>query len=184
LSIFIRTQEFVRTNRKEIVRFLKFAVVGLIGAVVDFGVYNLLLNPVGQLLGEGTGIHAMLTGLDLTSDQAIALAPSVAGTISFVLAIISNFFWNRYWTYPDSRSKPLGRQFIQFFVVNVSGIVIRAPLIALTHRPFARLTARLVPALAQNAERWGKNLALALAVGIVMFWNFFVNRYWTYSDVD
>jgi putative flippase GtrA len=41
-----------------------------------------------------------------------------------------------------------------------------------------------VPALVANAGRWGKNLALALAVGIVMFWNFFVNRYWTYSDVD
>ena len=29
-----------------------------------------------------------------------------------------------------------------------------------------------------------KNLTLALAVGIVMLWNFFVNRYWTYNDVD
>jgi putative flippase GtrA len=182
--MFIRTQEFVRTNRKEIVRFLKFAVVGMIGAVVDFGVYNLLLDPFGRLLSEGTSAHAALTGLGLASDQVITLVPSVAGTISFVLAIISNFFWNRYWTYPDSRSKPLGSQFVQFFVVNVSGIVIRAPLIALTHRPFARLAARLVPALAANADRWGKNLALALAVGIVMFWNFFVNRYWTYSDVD
>jgi putative flippase GtrA len=92
--------------------------------------------------------------------------------------------WNRYWTYPDSRSKPLARQFGQFFVVNVSGIVIRAPLIAVTHQPLARLTARVVPALADGAARWGKNLALGLAVGIVMFWNFFVNRYWTYSDVD
>jgi putative flippase GtrA len=179
-----KTQNFVQTNRKEIVRFLKFVLVGLIGAVVDFGVYNLLLDPCGRALGEGTGAHAALTGLGLTSDQAVALVPSVAGTISFGLAIVSNFLWNRYWTYPDSRSKPLGRQFFQFFVVNVSGIVIRAPLIALTHRPLARLTARLVSALVANAGRWGKNLALALAVGIVMFWNFFVNRYWTYSDVD
>jgi putative flippase GtrA len=29
-----------------------------------------------------------------------------------------------------------------------------------------------------------KNFTLALAVGIVMLWNFFVNRYWTYNDVD
>jgi putative flippase GtrA len=29
-----------------------------------------------------------------------------------------------------------------------------------------------------------KNFTLAVAVLVVMFWNFFVNRYWTYSDVD
>ena len=29
----------------------------------------------------------------------------------------------------------------------------------------------------------GNNIALAVAVIIVMFWNFFVNRFWTYSDV-
>jgi len=23
-----------------------------------------------------------------------------------------------------------------------------------------------------------------VAVGVVMLWNFFVNRYWTYNDVD
>jgi putative flippase GtrA len=28
-----------------------------------------------------------------------------------------------------------------------------------------------------------KNLTLAVAVGVVMLWNFFVNRYWTYNDV-
>jgi putative flippase GtrA len=30
----------------------------------------------------------------------------------------------------------------------------------------------------------GENLTLAIAVLIVLFWNFFVNRYWTYSDVE
>ena len=29
-------------NNKEVTRFLRFAVVGTIGAVVDFGVFNLL----------------------------------------------------------------------------------------------------------------------------------------------
>jgi len=28
------------------------------------------------------------------------------------------------------------------------------------------------------------NFTLAVAVVIVMFWNFFANRYWTYSDVE
>jgi putative flippase GtrA len=30
----------------------------------------------------------------------------------------------------------------------------------------------------------GKNFTLVVAVGVVMLWNFFANRYWTYNDVD
>ena len=149
---------YVQDNRKELERFIKFMVVGIIGAVVDFGVYNLLIE-----------------GLDLL--------PEVAGSVSFVLAICSNFFWNRYWTYPDSRSKPLIRQFVQFFVVNALGIVIRLPVIALTKGPFGRLAERLFSLETTSASTLGNNVALGVAVIIVMFWNFFVNRFWTYSDV-
>jgi len=171
-------------NRRELERFGKFLVVGTFGAGVDFGFYNLLLNPAERwLTGKGAFVQALLS-LGATSGQVGNLAPALAGSISFVLAIISNFIWNRYWTYPDSRSKPLLKQFAQFFLVNLTGIVIRVPIITLTHRPFARLVTELLPALSANAERLGKNLALALAVGIVLFWNFFVNRYWTYNDVE
>ena len=34
-----------------------------------------------------------------------------------------------------------------------------------------------------GAEFLARNLTLAIAVGIVMLWNFFVNRRWTYKDV-
>ena len=34
------------------------------------------------------------------------------------------------------------------------------------------------------AYKLGYNMAKAIATGVVLFWNFFVNRYWTYSDVD
>ena len=30
----------------------------------------------------------------------------------------------------------------------------------------------------------GLNLTKAIAAIIVMMWNFFINRYWTYNDVD
>jgi putative flippase GtrA len=44
--------------------------------------------------------------------------------------------------------------------------------------------AQVVPPLTHLADRIGKNMALILAVVVVMFWNFFVNRYWTYNDVS
>lgn len=170
-------------NPREAERFIKFLVVGAIGFIVDFGVFNLLLHPFDVLLADGTNLHETIAALGLTAEQTMHLAPTFAGTISFIAAIISNFIWNRHWTYPDSRSKSMRRQLAMFTVVSVAGIALRIPLIAFTHRPFVRLVQR-VPALATYAERIGENLALALSVLVVMFWNFFVNRYWTYNDVE
>jgi putative flippase GtrA len=145
---------------RERTRFLRFAVVGIIGAVVDFGVANLL-------------VYVFSTPL------------VVGGTVSFIAAILSNFTWNRYWTYPDSRSKPLARQLIQFSIVSVMGLTIRIPILhwlePVLFRAFSSLPVRL-PLLTPDVL--GKNVTLAVAVLVVMFWNFFVNRYWTYGDVE
>jgi putative flippase GtrA len=65
----------------------------------------------------------------------------------------------------------------------VAGILLRIPLIAFTHRPFVHMVQKVAP-LTNYAERIGENMALALSVLVVMFWNFFVNRYWTYNDVE
>jgi putative flippase GtrA len=146
-------------NSKERQRFLKFAVVGVIGAVIDFGVMNLFTQTVNMPL-------------------------VAAGTISFICAIISNFIWNRYWTYPDSRSRPLPRQLVMFFAVNIAGVAIRIPILHFVEPPFLRLLENMHLTDPNSAELLAKNLTLALAVGIVMLWNFFVNRYWTYNDVD
>jgi putative flippase GtrA len=145
-------------NQRERGRFMRFAVVGAIGAVVDFGIMNLMVRLFNTSL-------------------------VVAGTVSFIAAIISNFTWNRFWTYPDSRSKPVSSQLVQFVVVSVAGLVIRVPILAIVepvlHRFFdmTRMSLSLSDFLAKNGT-------LALAVGIVMFWNFFINRYWTYNDVN
>lgn len=146
------------TSRQERLRFYKFMVVGAIGAAVDFIVMNFLTR---------------LVGLSLT----------LAGTISFVCAVISNFTWNRYWTYPDSRSKPLARQLIMFFIVNVAGVVIRIPILHFAEPPLQRMFETWQLSFA-SPDFLAKNLTLTIAIGIVMLWNYFINRYWTYNDVD
>lgn len=114
------------------------------------------------------------------------MPPTAAQAISFSAALISNFAWNRYWTYPDSRSKPVGRQASQFLLVSVVGLSIRTVLFVLV-RP-AMIT--LGETLGSNkigptqAALIGENMALVVAVIVVLFWNFGVNRLWTYSDVQ
>lgn len=145
-------------NPREFKRFVKFACVGVIGAIVDFGSFNLMLRS--------------------------GMTTLVASTISFILAILSNFVWNRYWTYPDSRSKPLPQQFIQFVTVNASGLLIRGPIVKFGEAAMVSLVVAS-GLFGQGTSEWlGANLIVAFSVGIVMFWNFFVNRYWTYNDVE
>jgi len=146
------------TNPQERNRFLKFMVVGVFGAVIDFGIMNLFSKLFGMAL-------------------------IWAGTISFICAIVSNFIWNRYWTYPDSRSRPLSRQLVMFFAVNIAGLAIRLPILHYLEPPMRSLFESLSMKIFTQ-EFLGKNFTLAVAVGIVMLWNFFVNRYWTYNDVD
>ncbi len=151
----------VLRNPRERERFLKFAVVGAFGAVVDFSSFHLIMSIFG-------------------------IAPEWAQAISFTLAIISNFIWNRYWTYPDSRSKPLTGQLVTFFVVNIVGLAIRTPIFTTLEDPFRVLFGRFefLPVGFITADRLGYTFALGIAVVVVMFWNFFINRVWTYNDVD
>ena len=148
------------TNPTERGRFLRFAMVGVIGAIVDFGTFNLLTH-------------------------AFSVKPVTASILSFTAAIVSNFIWNRFWTYPDSRSKPIARQLTQFALISVMGLLIRTPIFALMDHQLIDVAQgiSLFSLSVQQLESLAHNLALACAVGVVMFWNFFVNRFWTYNDV-
>ncbi len=150
----------MQNQGKERKRFLKFAFVGAIGAVIDFGVMNAL------------------------SHWIFNLPLVVAGTISFICAVISNFIWNRYWTYPESRSRPLLSQLGMFFLVNAAGVLIRIPILHYAEPPLLKFVEKTLHTAHFTAEFIAKNFTLAVAVGIVMMWNFFINRYWTYNDID
>lgn len=144
-------------DANERTRFLKFATVGAIGTVVDFGIYNFLNLVVGT-------------------------APVISQAISFALAVINNFLWNRHWTYPDSRTKAVHHQMVQFGLINLGGLLIRTPIIAGLENPIGILAGKL-GVQSEFAVIVGHNVALAIAIGIVMLWNYFANRYWTYNDI-
>jgi putative flippase GtrA len=146
-------------NRREQKRFAKFAAVGLFGALVDYFVFNLLLNLAG-------------------------LKPIVSQALSFSFAVTSNFLLNRYWTFPDSRSKHVAKQVGQYVLVNFIGLLIRTPIFNGLGTLFERaLTGKPLP-FSLSAYVAAHNLALGCAIGVVLFWNFFINRYWTYGDVE
>jgi putative flippase GtrA len=142
-----RVLSLLTANRMEMGRFLRFSVVGTIGAVVDFGILNLLVLLFG-------------------------LAKVWANAWSFSVAVCSNFLWNRFWTYPETRGDPVLPQITQFVLVNVIGLGINQAI-------FLSLDRWAFP----NWGPLGYNLAKVIATGVVLFWNFGANRLWTYRHV-
>lgn len=149
----------ILSESRERIRFLKFATVGALGALIDFGVMNLMTHLFNMRL-------------------------VYAGTISFTCAVLSNFFLNRYWTYPDSRSRHFIHQFGMFAIVSMAGIAFRIPILHYVEPVMASLIQSVTRLPDQTAHLLAKNFTLAFAIGVVMIWNFFINRYWTYNDID
>jgi len=155
----------VRADRRELGRFLRFAVVGALGTVVDFSVLNLLVQLAG--------------------------VPKVwANTCSFSVAVLSNFTWNRLWSFPESRSRPIWSQLGQFASVNVVGLVINQALFLGLDRFVLGEVGLLAGPVSAVAGAVGIshftaafNLAKAIAIIVVLFWNFGANRLWTYRDL-
>lgn len=76
------------------------------------------------------------------------------------VAIISNFFWHNFWTYDDAVSDKLTKRFIEFQGSSISGMAITTLLLVIF------------------TEIVGLNylIALAIAGGVAMFWNYFWSR--------
>ncbi len=139
----------IANRPKEFVRFLKFATVGVIGMGVDLSVLTI-------------------------SRELLHMPLPVAVGCGFGVAVISNFTWNRLWTFPESRQRPLTSQLVQFIVINIIGLGINELVVLGLHPVFFKL-------LRDPAAYLG---AKVIAIGIVLFWNYFVNRAWTYRGIE
>lgn len=140
--------QIYQSRPKEFNRFIKFAIVGALGALIDFGLLNLMRGYFDW---------------DLLW----------ANTFSVCVAMLSNFTWNRLWTYPESRARKKRTQLPQFVVVNLIGLLLNNLIVV-------GVDALLVSYI---GEPLSYNVAKAIAIGIVLFWNFGANRLWTYRGL-
>jgi dolichol-phosphate mannosyltransferase len=86
-----------RLLHPDLLRFLRFAVVGGSGVLINMAVLWLLHDKIG-----------------------LALTRSSIAAIS--LAIMSNFLWNNFWTFKSATIQ--SRRFAQFVIISVIGMVI------------------------------------------------------------
>jgi len=115
----------------------KFCVVGAIGYLINLAVYEGLRHA---------GLHYL-----------------VAATCSFLVAVTSNYTWNRIWTFREHRGH-VGVQGLRFFVVSL-----------------AALGANLVVLyLLVTYGGLGKLSAQAIAIVLVTPLNFVGNKLWSF----
>lgn len=106
--------KLLQSNKPEFQRFVKFAVTGGVGLVIDYIVLNILAHV-----------------FDVPSPIAIAVA--------FVCAALNNFVWNRLWVYPESRSQPKRKLLPVFMAVNAMGLGINELTLLLLELPLGAL---------------------------------------------
>lgn len=120
----------------------KFAAVGAFNTFLDWGVLNLLIAITGIASGIG---FSFFKG------------------ISFIIAAISAYFWNKYWTF-DSEKKSDKEEVGRFILISVSGFIINVGLASLIIFLFKTTTLVTPEQLA--------NIAAACATLASLVWNF------------
>jgi putative flippase GtrA len=126
-------------RRQNWLQLLRFCLVGASGYVVNLAVYTLLL--------KGLDAHYLL-----------------AATGSFLVAVTSNYTWNRLWTFRGQRGH-VAYQGLRFLVV--STIALAGNLLILH--------------LLVDSFELGKVLAQAIAIVLVTPWNFVGNKLWSFG---
>ena len=166
-------QHFRATTPKEIKRFIKFLFVGAFGFTMDFGGFNLF-----HWLGLGA---AIATAMPVAREYFVEHSEVIEQSFSFTLAVLSNFLWNYFWIYPEARDANQAKKITKFVIVSVGGLIIGVPVFTAALLIFRPLVASF--GLDNLPFNVAGNLALVTRVGVLLFWNFFLNRKWTYREV-
>jgi putative flippase GtrA len=100
--------------RKLVAQFTRFGVVGALGFVLDFVVFNLLIAT-------------------FLSADSVHEGPLIAKVISTTLAIAFNWMGNRHWTFRAHRGRQLLREGIEFGIVSFAGLLIALSCLWVSH---------------------------------------------------
>lgn len=129
----------------------KFALVGFLNTAIDFGVANFLIFVTG--IAAGWQVSAFKT-------------------ISFIVAIINSYLWNKYWTF--GRGKAGGvHEFSQFFTVSVIGLGVNISATSIIIGAFQ-------PVGGLSAAQWA-NAAFVAATVCSLVWNFIGYKFWVFK---
>ena len=135
-------------------------------------------NKEMQRISRFLAVGAVGTVLDfslLTLLKLAGLHTLLANSLSFTAGLLNNFTLNRQWTFNQGPQSDWYKQFAQFTLVSLFGL-------ALNNIIVLSLESVLGNILGQ--PEWGYLPAKVIATGVVMFWNYFANRVWTFKIIN
>lgn len=107
----------------------KFGVIGVLNTLVDIGSLALLTFIVRA--------YAHTDAKATFAIGAVAITVySVLKAITFIIANINSYYWNKYWTFNQNPEKKTRTQFIQFFAVSIIGFIINVLVATLIFKTF------------------------------------------------
>ncbi len=95
----------------------------------------------------------------------------LASVMGFCVAVFNGYFWNSRWTFRDRQRGAVPEEFLRFVAVNIVGALLN----------YTIVSALLLFDPHDPHPKWVFNGAKLLATGIVVFWNFFANKHWTFG---
>ena len=102
----------------------------------------------------------------------------LAKTISFSLAVTNGFFWNQRWTFRAVGHRKHHEQYAMFAGVNIVGWLLN---VSIMKTVFWISTGTF---RGQHPTKPVWLAATILATVIVVFWNFFANKHWTFKPPE
>jgi len=147
--------------------------------MIEAGIGGLIQRPgVRQFIKfciVGSSSFTIDAGVSFFLHYYCLFSVELAKTISFVLAVTNGFIWNRRWTFRAVGLRRKREQYAMFFAVNIVGLVLNVSIVK---------TVILFETHTWLDQRPTKPVFLAatlVATAIVVFWNFFANKHWTFK---
>ncbi|KPJ55958.1 hypothetical protein AMJ49_05990 [Parcubacteria bacterium DG_74_2] len=124
-------------------QFAKFILVGTLNTFIDLGVLNLLM---------------------LISGISAGMFYSVFKALSFIIATINSYFWNKFWSFEKKETAVSAGESLQFFSVAGIGLIINVAVASFVVNV-------LGPQFGIFPELWA-NIGAIIATFTAMLWNF------------
>lgn len=135
-------------------QFVKYALVGFANTAVDFGVLNLLAWIIGKYEGGIVG---------------------VINIISFAVAVIHSYFWNKFWTFEGKKKNNATIQFVQFIIVSIVGMLINTVIVY-------AMSTLIQPMCNLGPQAW-LNVVKVVATVLSLVWNFIGYKLIVFKEV-
>ncbi|MDD5397193.1 MAG: GtrA family protein [Candidatus Moranbacteria bacterium] len=142
----------------------KFGVIGVANVLVDLGVLSLITMLFSSYL-------------KIKSTDALIGAVtfySLFKSVSFIIANINSYFWNKHWTFDQGSKKQTKSEFVQFFAVSIIGFLINVFVASVVFKMILGSMTTL------NAGQLG---LLGAAAGSIagLAWNFIGYKLWVFK---